>query len=168
LRIQIDDLAHSKVAGLLQQHLDDMYATSPVESIHALDIEKLRKPDIIFWTAWQQKDLLGCGALKTLSAQHAEIKSMRTARQHLRKGVAAQMLEHIIQHARSCDIQRLSLETGSQSFFQPAIALYKGYGFEFCEPFADYKVDPNSKFMTLLLDQSILTISHSKRKMNRP
>jgi putative acetyltransferase len=130
-----------------------MYATSPAKSVHALDIEKLRKPDITFWTAWQQQDLLGCGALKTLSAQHAEIKSMRTARQHLRKGVAASMLQHIMLQAKSRDLQRLSLETGSQLFFQPAITLYKTYGFEFCEPFADYKDDPNSKFMTLALNK---------------
>ena len=151
LRIEIDDLTHPKVTALLQTHLDDMYATSPAESVHALDLEKLRKPDIVFWTAWQQHELLGCGALKTLSIQHAEIKSMRTARQHLRKGVAAKILEHIIQQAKVRGLQRLSLETGSQPFFQPAIKLYKTYGFEFCEPFANYKADPNSKFMTLLL-----------------
>ena len=151
MQIKIDDVTHLKVAELLQQHLDDMYATSPAESVHALDLDKLRQTDITFWTAWQQHDLLGCGALKTISAQHAEIKSMRTARQHLRKGVAAQMLEHIIQQAKVWDIKRISLETGSQPFFQPAIALYKRYNFEFCEPFADYKDDPNSKFMTLVL-----------------
>jgi putative acetyltransferase len=154
LRIELDDLTHPKVAELLQQHLDDMYATSPAESVHALDLEKLRQPDISFWTVWQQQDLLGCGALKTLSAQHAEIKSMRTARQHLRKGVATHMLEHIIRHATVQNLERLSLETGSQTFFQPAIALYKTYGFEFCEPFANYTADPNSKFMTLILETS--------------
>jgi putative acetyltransferase len=154
LRIKTDDLTHPKVAELLQEHLDDMYATSPAESVHALDLEKLRKPEISFWTLWQQQDLLGCGALKTLSIKHAEIKSMRTARQHLRKGVAAKMLEHIILQAKARDYERLSLETGSQPFFQPAIALYKRYGFEFCEPFADYKADPNSQFMTLALTKT--------------
>jgi len=151
LRIEIDDLSHPKVAELLQQHLDDMYATSPAESVHALDLDKLRQSDITFWTAWKQQSLLGCGALKTLSAHHAEIKSMRTARQHLRKGVAAQILKHIILQAKMRDLKRLSLETGSQAFFQPAIALYKSHGFAFCEPFADYKTDPSSKFMTLAL-----------------
>lgn len=154
LKIKIDDLTHPKVAELLQEHLDDMYATSPAESVHALDLEKLRQPNISFWTVWQQQELLGCGALKTLSAQHAEIKSMRTARQHLRKGVATKMLEHIISQAKTRQLQRLSLETGSQTFFLPAIALYKSYGFEFCEPFANYKTDPNSKFMTLLLEKA--------------
>jgi putative acetyltransferase len=151
LQIKIDDLTHPKVTELLQEHLDDMYATSPAESVHALDLDKLRQVDISFWTAWQRQELLGCGALKILSTQHAEIKSMRTARQHLRKGVATQMLEHIIQQAKTRDLKRISLETGSQPFFQPAIALYKRYNFEFCEPFADYKDDPNSKFMTLVL-----------------
>jgi putative acetyltransferase len=153
VRIEIDKLTHPKVAKLLQQHLDDMYATSPAESVHALDLDKLRKADITFWTAWRQQDLLGCGALKTLSPQHAEIKSMRTARQHLRQGVAARILEHIILQAKNRDLKRLSLETGSQPFFQPAIALYKNYGFEFCEPFSDYNTDPNSKFMTLVLER---------------
>lgn len=153
MRVEIDDLTHPKVAALLQEHLDDMYATSPAESVHALDLEKLSQPDITFWSIWQQQDLLGCGALKTLSAQHAEIKSMRTARQHLRKGVAAQILEHIIQQAKARGLERISLETGSQAYFQPAIALYQAYGFEFCEPFASYKADPNSKFMTLLLEK---------------
>lgn len=154
MRIEIDKLTHPKVVALLQQHLDDMYATSPPESVHALDLDKLRGPDITFWTAWQQQDLLGCGALKTLSAQHGEIKSMRTARQHLRQGVAAQMLEHIIQQAKVLGLTRLSLETGSHAFFQPAIALYKANGFGFCEPFAHYKADPNSKFMTLVLGRA--------------
>ena len=151
MQIKIDDLTHPKVAELLQEHLDDMYATSPAESLHALDLEKLRQPDIAFWTVWQKQDLLGCGALKTLSTEHAEIKSMRTARQHLRKGVATQMLEHIIQQAKTRNIERLSLETGTQAFFQPPIALYQSYGFEFFEPFAQYKTDPNSQFMTLSL-----------------
>ena len=151
MQIKIDDVNHPKVAGLLQQHLDDMYATSPAESVHALDLDKLRQTDITFWTAWRQQELLGCGALKMLSEQHAEIKSMRTARQHLRIGVAAQILEHIIMHAKNLDLKQISLETGSQPFFKPAIALYKSFGFKFCEPFADYIADPNSKFMTLVL-----------------
>lgn len=151
MQIKIDDLTQPKVADLLQQHLDDMHATSPAESVHALDLEKLRAPNIIFWTIWQQQELLGCGALKTLSTHRGEIKSMRTSRQHLRKGVSAQMLAHIIQQAKARGLQRLSLETGSQPFFLPAIALYKRYGFVFCAPFADYKADPNSKFMTLVL-----------------
>lgn len=151
MQFKINNVTHPKVAELLQQHLDDMYATSPPESVHALDLDQLSQPNITFFTAWQQQDLLGCGALKILSTQHAEIKSMRTARQHLRKGVAAQMLEHIIKYAKNRDLKRISLETGSQAFFQPAIALYKGYNFEFCEPFADYREDPNSKFMTLVL-----------------
>jgi putative acetyltransferase len=151
LRIQIDDLTDPKIAVLLHQHLDDMYATSPSESLHALDLETLRKPEIKLWTAWQQEELLGCGALKTLRTQHAEIKFMRTDRKYLRKRVAARILEHIILQAKARQLQHLSLETGSQIFFQPAIALYQTYGFTPCEPFEDYKYDLNSKFMTLAL-----------------
>ena len=151
MQIKLADLTHPKLAELMQQHLHDMYATPPPENVHALNLEALRKPDITFWTAWHKQDLLGCGAIKTLTTQHAEIKSMRTAKQHLRKGVAAKILEHIILQATSRGLQRLSLETGSQIFFRPAIALYKSYGFEFCEPFSSYKADPHSKFMTLVL-----------------
>lgn len=151
MQIILDDLTHPKVALILQEHLNDMHAISPAESVHALDLEKLRQSNISFWTAWQQDDLLGCGALKTLSAIHGEIKSMRTSREHLRKGVAAKILEHIIQQAKTRNLLHLSLETGSQTFFQPAIKLYKSFGFQFCGPFADYKDDPNSKFMTLAL-----------------
>lgn len=154
MQIKIDNLTHPKVVALLQQHLDDMYATSPAESVHALDLDKLREPGITFWTAWQQQELLGCGALKVLTAQHAEIKSMRTAREHLRKGIAAQMLKFIILQAYNKGLKRLSLETGSQAFFHPAIALYQSHNFEFCEPFANYNNDPNSKFMTLVLESS--------------
>jgi putative acetyltransferase len=151
LNIKIDDLTHPKVALLLQEHLQDMYATSPVESVHALDLNTLQQPDISFWTAWQEEHLLGCAALKTLSPTHGEIKSMRTARLHQRKGIAARLLEHVIQQARQRQLRRISLETGSQAFFQPAILLYQRFGFEFCDPFADYRIDPNSKFMTLRL-----------------
>lgn len=151
LRIILGNLTHPQVETLLQEHLDDMYATSPPDSVHALDLSKLQQPNIRFWTAWQDNQLQGCGALSILSANHGEIKSMRTARAHLRQGVAAKMLAHIIQQAKTLKLTRLSLETGSQTFFQPAIRLYQGFGFEFCGPFANYVEDPNSKFMTLVL-----------------
>jgi putative acetyltransferase len=140
LRIVIDDLTHPKVVALLQQHLDDMYATSPAESVHALDLETLRKPDISFWTVWQQQDLLGCGALKTLSAHHGEIKSMRTARQHLRKGVAAHLLEHIIRQAKALDLERLSLETGHKTFFNPPLHFTKLTVLNFVNPLHTIKM----------------------------
>ena len=151
MRIALDDLSHPAVAKLLQQHLDDMYLTSPPESVHALDLDKLRAADIRFWTIWHNDSLLGCGALKLHSAELAEIKSMRTDAEHRGKGVGAAMLQHIIDYARQQGLLSLKLETGSQAFFIPAHRLYQRFGFEFCSPFADYTDDPNSKFMCLQL-----------------
>ena len=121
---------------------------SPPESVHALDIDALRKPEITFWTAWEKDELLGCGALKQLDAQHAELKSMRTSSAHLRKGVAKSLLNHILAVARQRSYRRLSLETGSMAAFAPARTLYAQSGFTLCKPFADYIEDPNSVFMT--------------------
>jgi putative acetyltransferase len=121
---------------------------SPPESIHALDIEELRKPEITFWSVWEGTELIGCGALKELDAQHAEIKSMRTALSHRRKGVARLMLQHLLEEARKRGYRRLSLETGSMDAFDPARQLYASFGFVYCSPFADYKEDPYSVFMT--------------------
>jgi putative acetyltransferase len=121
---------------------------SPPESIHALDLEGLRKPEITFWTAWQGDELLGCGALKELDAQHAEIKSMRTSSRHLRKGVAKAILAHILDVAKHRGYRRLSLETGSQPGFEPARQLYGSFDFVCCGPFAEYWDDPHSVFMT--------------------
>ena len=155
MHIKLDDLTHPKIAALLEEHLQDMRATSPPESVHALDLSGLRQSNIKFWSVWQDNELLGCGALKQLTTEHGEIKSMRTARIHIRKGVAAKMLQHIIQYAKKNGIKRLSLETGSQDFFQPAHQLYLNYGFEYCGPFADYSNDPNSQFMTLLVGKEL-------------
>jgi len=155
LQIILDELTSPAVAQLLQQHLDDMYRTSPPESVHALDLTKLKAPDIKFWCAWQESQLLGCGALKLHAGNHGEIKSMRTDQLHRRKGVAAAMLQHIIKFAQDNNLVRLSLETGSQPFFIPAHQLYLRHGFQFCEPFADYQADPNSQFMTLSLNEGI-------------
>jgi putative acetyltransferase len=148
MKIKLDDLTGAEIHQLLQQHLHSMTLHSPPESIHALDIDALRQPGISFWTAWENEALLGCGALKALDAQHAEIKSMRTAAEHLRQGVAAAMLAHIITEARRRGFHRLSLETGSADAFAPARRLYAGFGFEYCEPFAEYVPDPYSVFMT--------------------
>src|SRR4051812_20230454 len=117
--IRLDDLSGPEIRALLEEHLASMYRLSPPESVHALDLGALREPDISFWTAWDESDLLGCGALKELNARHGEIKSMRTAVGHLRKGVARAILTHIIAEARKRDFARLSLETGSQSAFEP-------------------------------------------------
>jgi len=143
-------LDHPDVIALLQFHLDGMHATSPAEHVHALDVSKLKTPDITFWTLWENSDLLGCGALKKHDG-YGEIKSMRTHPKHLRKGVGARLLEHIIQTAQMRDYSQLSLETGSHPAFDPALTLYAKYGFEFGDPFADYKANPFSRFMHLEL-----------------
>lgn len=151
MRIRLDDLSQPEVHALLDEHLADMRRLSPPESVHALDLGALRQSEISFWTLWSGRDLLGCGALKHLDASHAEIKSMRTAAAHRRRGVARTMLEHLVQQARQRSYARLSLETGAEDAFAPARALYASFGFTYCEPFADYTNDPNSVFMTRLL-----------------
>ena len=148
MEIIIDDLNGPEIRALLQEHLDSMKLYSPPESIHALDIEALRKTEITFWTLWENGELLGCGALKELDAQHGEIKSMRTSARHRRQGAAKAMLTHIIEEARRRGYKRLSLETGSHEAFAPARRLYASFGFTDCEPFADYSLDPYSVFMT--------------------
>ncbi|MDQ1610685.1 MAG: putative acetyltransferase [Pyrinomonadaceae bacterium] len=148
MQIKIDDLKGSEIHELLREHLRNMALHSPPESIHALDIEALRKPEITFWTVWEIGELLGCGALKELDSRHAEIKSMRTSSRHLRKGVAKTLLQHILEEAKRRGYSRLSLETGSAAAFDPARQLYANFGFTYCEPFADYVEDPYSVFMT--------------------
>jgi len=148
MELRIDDLRGPEIAALLQEHLDDMALHSPPESIHALDLEKLRRPEITFWTLWQDGELLGCGAIKQLDALHGEIKSMRTSNRHRRKGVAARMVQHLLDEAKQRGYQRLSLETGSPAAFVPARELYARFGFSYCGPFADYVEDPYSVFMT--------------------
>ena len=128
-----------------------MRRLSPPESVHALDLDALRHPGITFWTIWSDGVLLGCGALKELDPVHGEIKSMRTAPGHRRRGAGRAMLDHIIAEARKRAYRRLSLETGSMAAFVPAHRLYASSGFEFCGPFADYREDPNSVFMTRTL-----------------
>jgi putative acetyltransferase len=157
MNIKPDDLTGTAIHQLLQQHLQSMTLHSPPESIHALDIDALRQPGITFWTAWENGELLGCGALKVLDAQHAEIKSMRTATEHLRKGVANAMLAHIIDEAKRRGYQRLSLETGSADAFEAARRLYAASGFTFCEPFDGYMPDPYSVFMTKAIQTPSVT-----------
>lgn len=151
MRIQSDDLSGPEIAAFLAEHLTDMQATSPPESKHALDLDGLRKPDVTFWTLKDGDTIVGCGALKALDPAHAEVKSMRTGAAHRGRGVASRLLRHIIAQARARGFSRLSLETGSMEFFAPARSLYTKHGFEVCEPFGDYREDPNSVFMTLRL-----------------
>jgi putative acetyltransferase len=148
MQITLDDLTGPAIHALLEEHLRSMALHSPPESVHALDLDGLRKPEVTFWTAWANGELQGCGALKELDARHAEIKSMRTASMHLRKGVARTLLEHIIAEARRRSYRRLSLETGSMEAFAPARALYAAFGFGYSRPFAGYVEDPYSVFMT--------------------
>ncbi|HFD4276831.1 GNAT family N-acetyltransferase [Vibrio parahaemolyticus] len=151
MRIEIDNLERPQVIALLEEHLQDMYATSPPESVHALDVSKLKLPSIAFWTGWDGEQLLGCVAMSQLEDGHAELKSMRTTPSARKQGVASRLLNHVIEQAKHQGIQRLSLETGSMAFFEPAHRLYEKHGFVYCEPFGDYQPDPNSRFMTLAL-----------------
>ena len=135
--IRLDDVRGPEIAALIQEHLREMHRVSPPESVHALDLESLRQPDITFWTVWDAGSLVGCGALKQLDPQHAEITSMRTASSHRRQGVATQLLEHMLAEAKRRGDTRVSLETGSMEFCRPARAFYASFGFAPCPPFAD-------------------------------
>jgi len=151
LEIRVNDLSDPRIAEFLADHLKDMNATSPPESMHALDLAGLKKPDITFWSVWKEANLVGCGALKRLDSQHVELKSMRSSPAHRREGIGRKILEHILNEARAAGYRRMSLETGAQPYFEPARSLYASYGFTYCSPFADYIDDPNSVFMTLEL-----------------
>ncbi len=146
-----DDLTGPEIRALLEVHFAGMLASSPADSCHFLDFDGLNAPDVTFWSIWDGDALAGCGALKEHDGELGEIKSMRTDAAHLGKRVGSQMLEHILAEARRREYKRLSLETGSGEAFAAAHALYLRYGFEYCGPFADYKEDPFSRFMTLEL-----------------
>jgi putative acetyltransferase len=151
VRIVVDDLTGEPVLSLLEEHLAEMRATTPPESKHALDLDGLRAPEITFWSVWDGMDLVGCGAVKRLDETHGEVKSMRVTVRRQGGGIGAVLLTHIIEQARAMGLRRLSLETGSGEFFERARSLYAKFGFELCEPFADYKLDPLSVFMTRTL-----------------
>lgn len=151
MRVMEDDLSGAQVRALLEQHFAAMRANSPEGSCHFLDLDGLRAPDVTFWSVWNGHDLAGMGALKQHDGVLGEVKSMRTHARHLRKGVAALMLAHIIGEARARGLSRLSLETGSGPAFDPAIALYRAHGFADCPPFPDYRPDPFSRFMTRII-----------------
>jgi putative acetyltransferase len=151
MRFEVDDLSRPAVRALVDEHLDDMHATSPPESVHALDHAQLRAEHVTFFTLWDGERLLGCGALKELSAEHGEIKTMRTVQAARGAGVGSAVLAHLLAEARRRGYARVSLETGTQDFFAPARRLYARHGFVECPPFGDYVLDPNSVFMTLSL-----------------
>ncbi|RQO71158.1 GNAT family N-acetyltransferase [Aquitalea sp. FJL05] len=168
MQIIIDHLTDPRVHALLQEHLAGMYANSPPESVHALDLTGLKAAAVTFWTAWEGEEVLGCGALKQLDPTHGEIKSMRTAAAHLRQGVAQRILAHILQTAQQRGYQRLSLETGSTAAFQPALALYESFGFSRCGPFADYREDPFSIFMSLEIQAKPLSATALPQHKGHP
>jgi putative acetyltransferase len=149
VRLVKDDLSGPQIRSLLRYHLEQMHLNSPPGSVFAFDIGRLRASDVTFWTAWDDAILLGCGAMKQLDRGHGEIKSMRTAPRHLRKGVAAALLEHIIGEARHRGYRRLSLETGSGPAFEPALALYHQRGFLDGAAFSDYPPTPFNQFLHL-------------------
>ena len=151
LQIRIDPLTGPEVAALLREHLDDMQRISPPESVHALDLAKLRQADVTFWSAWSGGELLGCAALRELDGWHGEVKSMRTTAAHRGRGVGAALMRRIFEQAEQRGYRRLSLETGSQPEFAPARALYRRFGFAPCGPFGGYAEDPCSTFMTRTL-----------------
>jgi putative acetyltransferase len=151
MRVEIDDPERPDVYALLEEHLRNMYALSPPESVHALDVSRLKGPEITFWSVRDGDTLLGCGALKEIDPEHGEVKSMRTPQALRRRGAGRAVLTHILSEARRRGYKRLSLETGSMDVFLPAQKLYESFGFTYCGPFADYKPDPYSVFMTLTL-----------------
>lgn len=151
MRIEIDDLSRSAVHDLLNEHLANMYELSPPEQVFALDLSKLKAPEITFWTVWDDDLLIGCGALKELNSEHGEIKSMRTPARRRGRGAGRAVLGHIIGTARQRRYKLLSLETGTHPAFLPAQQLYRSAGFHESGPFAGYEEDPHSLFMELRL-----------------
>jgi putative acetyltransferase len=151
MHISRGDLTDDRILRLLRYHFDKCHEVTPPGSAHVFDVTRLAAPEIDFWAAWEGETLLGTGAMKPLNDRHGEVKSMHTAEAARRRGVGSAMLRHIIETSRARGLQRLSLETGSFGYFEPAVALYKSHGFEECEPFGDYNLDPNSVFLTLKL-----------------
>ena len=149
--IRRDDLTGEPARALIARHLRGMHENSPAESVHALDIDKLRAPDVTFWSAWIDGEIAGCGALKRIDAARGELKSMRVADAYLGRGIGRRILEHLIAEARSLGLDSLWLETGSAAAFTPALKLYESAGFVRCGPFGDYTDGPFSVFMTMAL-----------------
>ena len=156
MRIEVDDLSRPQVHALLEEHLANMYELSPPEQVFALDLNKLRAPDITFWTVWDEEVLLRCGALKELTPNHGEIKSMRTPAAARGRGAGRAVLAHIISVAQQRGYARLSLETGTHAAFEPAHNLYRSQGFDLSGPFGSYHPDEHSVFMELRLGASVV------------
>ncbi len=148
MRIAPDDLSSAEIVAFLEAHVTQLRSLSPPESTHALDLAGLRAPGVSFWSAYDGGELVGCAALKTLTSEHAELKSMRTAPHRVGQGIGATLVAFVLDRAREAGFSRISLETGSEEFFAPARRLYARHGFVECAPFGDYRPDPLSTFMT--------------------
>jgi putative acetyltransferase len=151
--IKIDELVSEEIISFLEEHIEDMLSVSPPESKHALDLQGLKSPEITFWSCYDNNQLVGCAALKELDNHTGEIKSMRVSRTVRGRGVGSKLLEYIFDVAEERGYVSLKLETGSMDFFIPARKLYQKHGFKICEPFANYKKDSNSVFMTIQLSE---------------
>jgi len=151
VRIEIDDVSRPPVLALLEEHLRNMYEITPPEHVFAFDAAKLRQPDVVLWTAWENDELLGCAALKELSPTQGEVKSMRTPARLRRHGAGRALLNHILQVSRERGYRELFLETGNHPAFVPAQTLYRSVGFRECGPFGSYQENGNSVFMSLQL-----------------
>ena len=142
---------HHKVNELLTKHFIELRAASPEGSAHVLDIPGLKISSIKFWSLWEDEQLLGCGALKFLDEGHGEFKSIRVHDNFRNKGYGVKIIQHLITEAKNLKVKRISIETGAGKFFEPARKLFKKYDFETCEPFAHYKKDINSIYLTKLI-----------------
>ena len=140
---------HLKVNDLLVKHFKELKSVSPEGSAHVLDISGLKDPSIKFWSIWEENTLIGCGALKFLDENHGEFKSIRVVDDYRKKGYGFKIINHLIEEAKKLNVKKLSLETGSGDFFLPARKLFQKVGFEKCSPFAHYKEDTNSCYMSL-------------------
>ena len=138
-----------EVNDLLKKHFIELRSVSPAGSTHVLDIDGLKDPSIKFWSLWENNKLIGCGALKFLEKGHGEFKSIRVADEFRKKGIGERIINHLIEEAKKLEISKLSIETGAGEFFAPARKLFNKFGFKKSEPFAHYKVDPNSCYFTL-------------------
>ena len=143
---------HPEVNELLTKHFIELRAASPEGSAHVLDIPGLKVPSIKFWSLWENAKLMGCGALKFLNDNHGEFKSIRVHDEFRNKGYGIKIIKHLINEAKKLNIKRISIETGAGDFFKPARKLFQKCDFELCEPFAHYKDDINSLYLTKLID----------------
>ena len=150
----VGNFDNSEVDELLKKHFIELRSVSPAGSTHVLDIEGLKDPSIKFWSLWKKNELMGCGALKFLSEEHGEFKSIRIADKFRKQGNGINVIKHLINEAKKLNIKKISIETGSGDFFAPARKLFKQYGFKSCKPFAHYKKDINSCYMNMLIDKN--------------